>query len=40
MMIIDILLFFGLEVHGKTITYHGSTPYFFHWVLRSSLDTN
>jgi hypothetical protein len=24
MMAIDILLFFGLEVHGRTISYHGS----------------
>jgi hypothetical protein len=25
MMTIDILLFFGLEVHGRTMAYHGST---------------
>jgi hypothetical protein len=24
MMDIDILLFFGLEVHGRTMMYHGS----------------
>jgi hypothetical protein len=24
MMTIDILLFFGLEVHGRTTAYHGS----------------
>jgi hypothetical protein len=24
MMTIDILLFFGLEVHGRTMAYHGS----------------
>ena len=24
MMTIDILLFFGLEVHGRTMVYHGS----------------
>jgi hypothetical protein len=24
MMAIDILLFFGLEVHWRTISYHGS----------------
>jgi hypothetical protein len=24
MMAIDILLFFGLEVHGRTMAYHGS----------------
>jgi hypothetical protein len=24
MMTVDILLFFGLEVHGRTMAYHGS----------------
>jgi hypothetical protein len=23
MMIVDILLFFGIEVHGRTMVYHG-----------------
>jgi hypothetical protein len=29
MMTVDILLFFGLKVLGRTMSYHGSTPYFF-----------